>query len=118
MRPIQSAIGRFMTAASVVAFLILLGSSSPMPLSAQGGSSGPVYLPVVMSRATGSGSARHLGIWVGAGDSTTMVRLQNAGAKWTRVYLSWATIEPALTVPATYNFSSYDSELAAIAAAG
>lgn len=64
------------------------------------------------------GGTSRLGIWTGSGSTTTASTVQNAGGRWTRLPLSWATIEPTLSNPATYNFRSYDGQLATFSAAG
>lgn len=64
-----------------------------------------------------SGLSR-FGIWLGGGDANRVNLLRDTGAKWARVTLSWAQIEPAFTEPATYNFTSYDSLLGNLGRAG
>lgn len=43
---------------------------------------------------------------------------RDAGIKWVRVYLSWASIEPSNTTPANYNWGGYDTVFANLAAHG
>ena len=43
---------------------------------------------------------------------------QQAGIEWVRVYLYWSSIESSNTTPDNYNWGSYDSKFASLAAAG
>ena len=43
---------------------------------------------------------------------------RQAGVRWVRIYLSWATIEPSNTTPGDYNWTGYDSLFADLASYG
>ncbi|MBI2863440.1 MAG: PQQ-binding-like beta-propeller repeat protein [Chloroflexi bacterium] len=48
----------------------------------------------------------------------TAQKMQDAGAKWTRLSVGWSTIEPVRTNPPTYNFGSYDQMFQDLSARG
>jgi len=51
-------------------------------------------------------------------DERVLALAQQAGVRWVRIYLSWATIEPSNTTPGNYNWTGYDSLFANLASYG
>lgn len=96
---------------------LLAACSAPPPptgpsLPATTSAGTPATSPVVPPQGS------RLGVWLGGGDKAAVERLRGTGAGWTRVILSWATVEPIYSDPAHYNFAATDALLGNLAAAG
>jgi len=127
-----SSIGLIVPTVLALAISPVLFSHHPASTNAQG--THQVFIPMAMRECepapTGGtfslppntsvalGRSSRLGVWLGDGDSQTVGLLKTTGAKWTRLVVSWSTIEPTYAEPPSYDFGMYDQLFSAIAAAG
>ena len=101
----------------LVALSLMVAGGSGHAASDGGGASETLYLPWVGSRVCDQPVAPTLfgvQMYNGTGaDSPYIAELRESGATWMRVPVSWRAVEPANTNPASYNWQSADSALAA-----
>ncbi len=113
----------WLVALTAIVSLVLLSPPSQTVSSYATAAGNKLFLPLVFrnfggASLSGAGNDSQLGVWIGGGNANTVNLLQGSGAKWTRIYLQWNSVEPTYTVPATYDFSYYDSLFAALGSAG
>ncbi len=77
------------------------------------------YLPFLAKSYYHANSIFPLGVQVGeVRDNSALSVIQQVGAGWARVALSWSTVEPSNTSPENFNWSAYDAGFVAAAEKG
>lgn len=95
---------------------LLLMAPSQQTFS-QGG--GLTYLPYLAKNYYHTNETSVFGVQTSdLSDTTTNSLIQQVGASWVRIGLSWSTLEPSNTTPGNFNWSAYDGGFADASAKG
>ncbi|MDO8670011.1 MAG: cellulase family glycosylhydrolase, partial [Dehalococcoidia bacterium] len=112
------------SAAVVLAGLLLiigLRTASPVALGSEESLQLDGPKPNILQAESGvlsdAGSIMGVQVYGGFWPITTTQKLEELGARWTRITISWHTVEPYYSPP-TFDFSAYDSIIQELTAAG